>query len=139
MHFSPIISNVITATLVNGDNDRHNGRSPRLVGTTDHTMAKAPTVVAPALFYCIVRIPDLSTLPFLSINEPFLPALRDAYNIQKLAKGRWGDTAYLLGGWSGERKDGALENWTPIHSQPLSKTVQWLTVQGVVRVACVYL
>ena len=39
--------------------------------------------------------------------------LRDAHNIKTLAKGRWGGTAYLLGGWSGERKDGALDNWTP--------------------------
>ena len=23
---------------------------------------------------------------------------------------RWGDTSYLLGGWSGEQKDGALAN-----------------------------
>lgn len=37
--------------------------------------------------------------------------LGEAHKIRSLAKSRWGDTAYLLGGWSGERKDGALHNW----------------------------
>ena len=32
--------------------------------------------------------------------------LREEHKIKRLAKGRWGDTAYLLGGWAGERKDG---------------------------------
>ena len=39
--------------------------------------------------------------------------LREEHKIKRLAKGRWGDTAYLLGGWSGERKDVALESWNP--------------------------
>lgn len=39
--------------------------------------------------------------------------LREEHKIKRLAKGRWSDTAYLLGGWSGERKDGALESWKP--------------------------
>lgn len=26
---------------------------------------------------------------------------------------RWGDTSFLLGGWSGSRKDGDLEKWNP--------------------------
>ena len=39
--------------------------------------------------------------------------LREEHKIKRLAKGRWGDTAYLLGGWSGERKDGALQSWKP--------------------------
>ena len=50
------------------------------------------------------------------IRGPLLvsvPALRDAHNIKNLAKGRWGDTAYLLGGWSGKRKEGSLDKWTP--------------------------
>lgn len=40
-----------------------------------------------------------------------LRALRDIHNMKKLAKGRWGDTAYLLGGWLGEKKNRALDNW----------------------------
>ena len=39
--------------------------------------------------------------------------LSEEHKIKRLAKGRWGDTAYLLGGWSGERKDGALQSWKP--------------------------
>ena len=38
---------------------------------------------------------------------------REAHKIKRLAKGRWGDTAYSLGGWSGERDDGALQSWKP--------------------------
>lgn len=37
--------------------------------------------------------------------------MREAHKMRSLAKSRWGDTAYLLGGWPGERKDGALHNW----------------------------
>lgn len=37
--------------------------------------------------------------------------LREAHKIKSLAKRRWSDTAYLLGGWSGKRKDGALHSW----------------------------
>lgn len=36
--------------------------------------------------------------------------LREARKIQSDAGG---DTAYLSGGWSGERKDGALHSWKP--------------------------
>lgn len=39
--------------------------------------------------------------------------LREELKIKRLAKGRYGDTAYSLGGWSGERKDGTLEIWKP--------------------------
>lgn len=39
--------------------------------------------------------------------------MREEHKIKRLAKGRWGDAAYLLGGWSGERKDGALQSWKP--------------------------
>lgn len=85
----------------------------QVVGTTDPTVAEAPTVMAPTLLYCIVHSPDLSLLPFTSINQPFLPALRDAQNIKKLAKDRWGDTAYLVRGWSRGRKDGAVDNLKP--------------------------
>ena len=37
--------------------------------------------------------------------------LREAHRIKILAKGRWSDTANLLGGRSGERKDRALHGW----------------------------
>ena len=33
--------------------------------------------------------------------------------IRRLAGHRWGDTSYLLGGWAGEQKDGALAKWKP--------------------------
>ena len=33
--------------------------------------------------------------------------------IRRLAGHRWGDTSYLLGGWSGEQKDGAIAKWKP--------------------------
>lgn len=33
--------------------------------------------------------------------------------IRRLAGRRWGDTSYLLGGWSGEIKDGPLKDWKP--------------------------
>ena len=33
--------------------------------------------------------------------------------IRRLAGRRWGDTSYLLGGWSGENKDGPLKDWKP--------------------------
>ena len=33
--------------------------------------------------------------------------------IRRLAGRRWGDTSYLLGGWSGEQKDGELAKWKP--------------------------
>lgn len=33
--------------------------------------------------------------------------------IRRLAGLRWGDTSYLLGGWSGEPKDGDAAKWEP--------------------------
>lgn len=39
--------------------------------------------------------------------------LRGAHKIRSLAKSRWGNTAYLLGRWSGERKNVVLHNWKP--------------------------
>lgn len=39
--------------------------------------------------------------------------LREAREIKSLAKRRWGDTAFVSGGWSGERKDGAPHSWKP--------------------------
>lgn len=35
------------------------------------------------------------------------------HELERLAASRWGDLAYMLGGWSNERKDGPLDKWTP--------------------------
>lgn len=37
--------------------------------------------------------------------------LREKHKIKRLAKDCCSDMAFLLGGWSGERKDGVLESW----------------------------
>lgn len=39
--------------------------------------------------------------------------LREEHKLKRLAKGRWRDTAFLLGVRSGERKDEVLESWKP--------------------------
>lgn len=39
--------------------------------------------------------------------------VRATHKIRELAGNRWGDTGYLLGGWSGEGKDGILAKWKP--------------------------
>lgn len=35
------------------------------------------------------------------------------HELKRLAANRWGDLAYILGGWSNERKDGPLDKWVP--------------------------
>lgn len=44
-----------------------------------------------------------------------LPVTTDFHQIKHLADShkRWGDTSFLLGGWSGVVKDGDLSKWNP--------------------------
>ena len=35
------------------------------------------------------------------------------YELKRLAANRWGDLAYMLGGWPSERKEGPLDKWAP--------------------------
>ncbi len=44
--------------------------------------------------------------------------------IRRLAGHRWGDTSYLLGGWSGEQKDGTLAKWRPTNEM-LTATINF--------------
>lgn len=53
--------------------------------------------------------------------------LREEHKIKRLAKSRWGDTAFLLGGWSGERKDGILESWKP-NLKMVNATIKFVEV-----------
>ena len=44
--------------------------------------------------------------------------------IRRLAGSRWGDTSYLLGGWSGPSKDGLFEKWKP-NTEMINATIQF--------------
>lgn len=44
--------------------------------------------------------------PLWDQARPHMKQLADRHN-------RWGDTSFLLGGWSGSRKDGDIEKWKP--------------------------
>lgn len=44
--------------------------------------------------------------------------------IRGLAGPRWGDTSYLLGGWSGPVKDGLFERWKP-NAEMITATIQF--------------
>ena len=49
--------------------------------------------------------------------------------IRRLAGHRWGDTSYLLGGWSGEQKDGALAKWRPTNEM-VTATINFAIATG---------
>ena len=49
--------------------------------------------------------------------------------IRRLAGHRWGDTSYLLGGWSGEQNDGALAKWKPINEM-VTATINFAIATG---------
>lgn len=44
--------------------------------------------------------------------------------IRRLAGTRWGDTSYLLGGWSRPSKDGLFEKWKP-NAEMINATIQF--------------
>ena len=44
--------------------------------------------------------------------------------IRRLAGPRWGDTSYLLGGWSGPQKDGPFEKWKP-NTEMINATIKF--------------
>ena len=48
---------------------------------------------------------------------------------KRLAANRWGDLSHALGGWSGERKDGPLDKWTPSTAM-VSATVNFAIATG---------
>ena len=48
---------------------------------------------------------------------------------KRLAANRWGDLSYALGGWSNERKDGHLYNWTP-QTAMVSATINFAIATG---------
>ena len=47
----------------------------------------------------------------------------------RLAGGRWGDTSYLLGGWSGEPKDGDAAKWKPANEM-VTATINFAIATG---------
>lgn len=49
--------------------------------------------------------------------------------IRRLAGRRWGDTSDLLGGWSGEQKDGELAKWKPINEM-VTATINFVIATG---------
>ena len=49
--------------------------------------------------------------------------------LRSLAAHRWGDLAYVLGGWSNERKDGPLDKWSPA-STMISATIKFVIATG---------
>ena len=49
--------------------------------------------------------------------------------IQRLAGNRWGDTSYLLGGWSGEQKDGNVVRWKP-DNEMVTATIKFAVATG---------
>lgn len=42
---------------------------------------------------------------------------------------RWGDTTYMLGGWSGSGKDGSLDTWNPNY-KVVTATINFITATG---------
>ena len=48
---------------------------------------------------------------------------------KRLAAHRWGDLSHALGGWSGERKDGPLDKWTP-STVMVSATINFAIATG---------
>ena len=48
---------------------------------------------------------------------------------KRLADRRWGDLSHALGGWSSERKDGPLDNWTPSTAM-VAATVNFVIATG---------
>ena len=61
----------------------------------------------------------------LSFDSAFRPHLKDIRReIRKLAGPRWGDTSYLLGGWSGPQKDGPFEKWKP-NTEMINATIRF--------------
>ena len=49
--------------------------------------------------------------------------------IRRLAGHRWGDTWYLLGGWSGDQKNGALAKWKPTNEM-VTATINFAIAPG---------
>ena len=49
--------------------------------------------------------------------------------IRRLAGRRWGDTSYLLGGWSGEPKDGDAAKWKPANEM-VTATINFAIATG---------
>ena len=49
--------------------------------------------------------------------------------IRRLAGRRWGDTSYLLGGWSGEIKDGEVAKWKPANDM-VTATINFAIATG---------
>lgn len=49
--------------------------------------------------------------------------------IRRLAGQWWGDISYLLGGWSGEQKDGALAKWKPTNEM-VRATINFAIAMG---------
>lgn len=49
--------------------------------------------------------------------------------IRRLAGRRWGDTSYMLGGWSGKIKDGEVAKWKPA-SDMVTTTINFAIASG---------
>lgn len=49
--------------------------------------------------------------------------------LRSLAGHSWGDLAYVLGGWSNERKDGPLDNWSPTITM-IAATIKFAIATG---------
>ena len=49
--------------------------------------------------------------------------------IRRLVGRRWGDTSYLLGGWSGEQKDGDVVKWKPANEM-VTATINFAMATG---------
>ena len=49
--------------------------------------------------------------------------------LRSLAAHRWGDLAYALGGWSNERKEGPLDQWSP-GTTMVSATIKFAVATG---------
>ena len=49
--------------------------------------------------------------------------------LKRVAANRWGDLAFMLGGWSNERKDGPLDKWAP-SKVAISATINFAIATG---------
>lgn len=49
--------------------------------------------------------------------------------MRRLAGRRWGDTSYMLGGWSWIHKDGDLEKWRPA-KEIITATINFAIATG---------